>query len=75
MTVFYNAAQITWQVRYSIAFSKQLEVFVYLQEYGLIRVVRMLMHVARYSVICRVTHYRDLIEGAILLGETYITKE
>ncbi|CAH3159093.1 unnamed protein product [Porites lobata] len=38
MIVFYHAAQVTWQVLYSIAFSKQLEVFVYLQEYGLIRV-------------------------------------
>lgn len=32
-------------------------------------------NVARYLVICWVIHYRDLIEGAILLGEAYITKE
>ncbi|CAH3028876.1 unnamed protein product [Porites evermanni] len=49
MIVFYNAAQVTWQVLYSIAFSKQLEVFVYLQEYGLIRVVRMLHVIWLYA--------------------------
>ena len=49
MIVFYNAAQVTWQVLYSIVFSKQLEVFVYLQEYGLIRVVRMLHVIWLYA--------------------------
>ena len=49
MIVFYNAAQVTWQVLYSIAFSKQLEVSVYLQEYGLIRVVRMLHVIWLYA--------------------------
>ena len=32
-------------------------------------------NVARYLIICWVIRYRDLIEGAILLGEAYITKE